>query len=520
MATRQTRFDKATTRSFGRGEGGGVIVIFALALVPLIMMAGMVIDYAVNSNARQQAQTAVDSAALALAMLPAGTTDADLTARAQSTVRAALANAHVDGLSVSMDHAGDIITVTAKGTTATSLTRIARFQSMPLNVSGTANRSMTNLEIALVLDNTGSMAGAKLTNLKSAASDLVTKLFKQADPSKANALRIGVVPFSMTVNTGPGSAGSPWLDLYAESSVHKQTFATTTSAANRFSLFAAMKKPWAGCVEARPAPYDVQDTTPNRNVPDTLYVPYFAPDESDNDYNAVNDYMSDLTLADGFGWGMSDRTRQGQINKYSKNAFKVSATARQAGTGYLYGPNSGCEIQPLTRLSTSQSTLTSAINAMTVVGDTNIPLGLVWGWNLLSPNGPYRDGVPYADASTKKFVVLMTDGQNQSAYSNSSNQSYYSGIGFIWQNRVGTTSSDGFARTSAIDGRLSQLCSNMKSAGVQIFTVRVEVTDGTSDVLRNCASSATMFFDVKDSSGLSSVFQAIADQISELRISK
>lgn len=520
MPIRRLPFTEALRDRFARDEGGTVVVIFALAMIPLIMMAGMGIDYSVNSNARQQAQTAVDSAALALAMLPPTTTDVDLQTRADSTVRAALANAHVSGLTVVMTHTGDIITVAAKGTTATSLTRIANFQSLPLNVSGTANRSMTNLEIALVLDNTGSMAGTKLTNLKSAATDLVTRLFKQADPTKANAVRIGIVPFTMTVNVGPGAAGSDWLDLYAESSIHKQIFATTTSAANRFSLFTAMKKTWAGCVETRPSPYDVQETAPSRTVPDTLYVPYFAPDESDNDDRAVNDYMNDLAPGDGNGMGMSDRTRQGQINKYSKNAFKVSSTDRQGGTKYLYGPNSGCEIQPLTRLTTSQSTLTNAINAMTVIGDTNIPIGLMWGWHLLSPNGPYRDGVAYGNANTKKFIVLMTDGQNQSAYVNSANQSYYSGIGFIWQNRDGTTSSDNSVRTAAIDTRLSTLCTNVKKEGIQIFTVRVEVTDGTSNVLKNCATSPSMFFDVTNASGLPAVFQAIADQISELRISK
>ena len=71
-----------------------------------------------------------------------------------------------------------------------------------------------------------------------------------------------------------------------------------------------------------------------------------------------------------------------------------------------------------------------------------------------------------------------------------------------------------------MDARTAQLCTNMKSAGIQIFTVRVEVTDGTSDMLRNCASSPDMFYDVQNSSALNDVFASIGSQINELRIAK
>ena len=37
---------------------------------------------------------------------------------------------------------------------------------------------------------------------------------------------------------------------------------------------------WQGCVEARPYPYNTDDTTPTASTPATLYVPMFAPDEA------------------------------------------------------------------------------------------------------------------------------------------------------------------------------------------------------------------------------------------------
>ena len=39
---------------------------------------------------------------------------------------------------------------------------------------------------------------------------------------------------------------------------------------------------WQGCVEARPYPYNVNDTPRVLDGPATLFVPMFAPDETDN----------------------------------------------------------------------------------------------------------------------------------------------------------------------------------------------------------------------------------------------
>ncbi len=514
-----SEFCNRSLRAFRRLSGdrtGAIVVIFALALIPMMMLAGMAIDYGANANLRQQAQNAVDATVLSLAKLPPATTDAVLRDRATKQVTAALNRSQSADLAIATDRTGDSITVTVTGTTPTTLTRIAGFTGLPLTVSGTARRGSGNLEIALVLDNTGSMRGTKLANLKAAATDLVTGLFGEADPARPNALKIAVVPFSMTVNVGPANAGAPFIDRDGLSSIHSQIFAQK---ANRLALFGKLGVPWGGCVEARPMPYDVSDTPASAAVPDTLFVPYFAPDESDYDVNAVNDYLNDYPLLGGL-LVLDNRIRQGQVAKYG-TAFKVSKTDRSGGpNGYLYGPNAGCELQPITPLTTSKATLTGAIGAMTVSGDTNIPLGLVWGWHALSPSGPLVRGADATDATVRKYVVLMTDGQNQISNTLSSNGSFYSGLGYIWANRVGTVSSDPGARTAALDGRLATLCTAMKAAGIQIFTVRVEVADGGGGVLRTCATSPSMSFDLTDSADLTTAFRAIGARIGELRIAR
>ncbi|WP_244475983.1 TadE/TadG family type IV pilus assembly protein [Methylobacterium sp. Leaf93] len=513
MTTRTKQSAMNLLGRFRKETDGAIAILFALLSIPLLMLSGLAIDYSVNSMAQQGLQDAADSTVISLLKLPLSTTDADLQAKADKQIRAAVPKLVDAGTTVTATRVDNTITVKVVGNSPTSVSKIAGYEAFPVSVTAAGTRGSGNLEIALVLDNTGSMSGAKINNLKAAANDLVTSLFKEADTTKPNALKIGIVPFSMTVNVGPSNATQSWLDKDAKASYHSDIF---VSPANRLTLFSQMKVAWGGCVESRPAPYDVQDTPPSIATPNTLFVPFFAPDESDKDNNAVNDYMYDYVTAS----SMPDhRTRQGQITKYSKNAILQKGRISN-NIPYLYGPNSGCELQPVTRLTTSQSTLTNAINAMTVVGDTNIAMGLVWGWHLLSPNAPFAEGVPYDDKNTRKFVVLMTDGQNTSYVGSSANASIYSGLGFIWQNRIGTTSTNTTTRTNAMNARLSTLCSNMKNAGITIFTVRVEVTEGTSDILRNCATSTDKFYDVQNSATLTDAFKAIGSQMSELRISR
>ena len=80
------------------------------------------------------------------------------------------------------------------------------------------------------------------------------------------------------------------MDTEAKSSVHDDIFTKdngkTYSGTNRFELFDKMNVDWGGCVESRPYPYDVTEAAPTSANPDTLYVPYFAPDEPDDTYQS------------------------------------------------------------------------------------------------------------------------------------------------------------------------------------------------------------------------------------------
>jgi Flp pilus assembly protein TadG len=509
-------------RRFQRDERGVVAIIYALAMMPLLMFAGSVIDYSRAQQTKARLQIAIDGIALKLGKL---NLNVDLTAYAgpaQTQVEQIMTGTTARNITVTITRPGDgAVRVDGVADTPTTLTNLFGFTKLTTRATSVVSRGVGNLEIALVLDNTGSMTqNSKLSRLKTAATNMVDTLASQTDPSKPNALKFAVVPFSMTVNVGSTYANATWMDTGAKASYHDDLF--NQSGTNRFTMFNNLGIGWGGCVEMRPAPYDVDGSEPTAGTPDTLYVPYFAPDESDTDTSGwENDYLKDYQS--GTPWPTpSWKTRQGNQGKYKNPVWQSNTRGYRIGnSGYLYGPNSGCEIAPIQRLTTSTSTVKTAINNMVASGDTNIAIGLAWGWNTLSPGYPFKDGIAYGTKDYTKIVVLMTDGQQQNLEVGSYNDSLYSGIGYIWQNRIGLGSGSSTPqRTVALDNRLSTLCSNMKAKGILIYTIRVEVTDGTSDLLQNCATNPSMFYNVSDSSGLTATFTAIGQSISQLSISK
>lgn len=503
-------------RSACRDTGANVAVTVALSLAPLSLAALGALDIARATAAKLILQDSLDAAALATAK----TTVSD-PVQLQNTGDRILHQNLVFDSSVTLT--GDTFVFGTGGTVVANASAGVRPLVIGFITGGDikvgahteVKRAGNELEIALVLDNTGSMQGAKISNLKTAAKSFIDSMAQAAaQTGDPNAVKISLVPFANTVRVGSSYATATWVDQAGASPINNEIFADANGAptwANRFTLLAQMGQTWGGCVESRQAPYDIQDTAPSTSTPATLFTPFFAPDEPDTG-GYSNDYLSD-------GSGSSNwKVRQGRVGKYN--------TAPNFWSGG--GPNAGCTMQAMQRLSTDFTALKNAINAMQAGGETNIPMGLVWGWHTLSPNAPFADGVAYGTPRHKKIVILMTDGQNTMMDPGNPNASSYSGTGYIWQGRVlqanGTPLTSGTAaqREAALDDRLQKLCANMKAPGadIEIYTMRVEVTGGASTVLQNCASGADHYFDVQNSAQLNAVFLQIANGIASLHLSK
>ena len=502
-------------RRFLVSRRGGVALPFALMAMPLTLMSVAAVDFHRAGMIRAGLQDALDAATLSVGRSTVTTPTAvqSLGASSLTANMQAYPNAKLTTDSFVLN--GNTVQATAAMTVTPIMASVfgGNFQ---VTANSEVVRAVNKLEVAMVLDNTGSMAGTKISLLKTAAANFVDTLSAAAARSTdPNAVRIALAPFSMTVNVGSTYKTASWMDVNAVSPINDQIF---SSHANRFTLFTQMGVAWGGCVESRQTPYDVQDTAPTASTPATLFTPYFAPDEPGNSgtsWNGMtwyNNYLSDVTTSN--TWS----TRQGYVAKYNTKTFVNSGT--NSTTGYKYGPNAGCALAPIARLTTNWTALKTAINGMTAVGDTNIPMGLMWGWHLLSPNAPFADGVAYGTPKTTKIVVMMTDGQNQNTSNSNSNASFYSGDGYIWQNRLGLASGSAAQRQAALDAKETAVCNNMKAQGVVIYTVRVDVQDTNYAVIKGCASTPDKFYDVQDATQLNAVFNAIAGAIQNLRIAE
>lgn len=518
---RKASFEKV--RRFVRplDDRGNVAIVMALAMGPICIAGLGAIDLARATSAKSQLQDALDAAALGAARTTA-TTDAELQSAGSRYLKQNLRLDDHFALTSSSFSFGDNgrVVASAQVDVTPFISGLLSSGTMPIVATSEVVRADMKVEIALVLDNTGSMTeGTKLADLKHAAKEFVDKMEDAAGKAvEPNSVRIALVPFANSVRVdGNAYLTASWLDQTGSSPINDEIFTTAsgTQHANRLDLFKKLGVDWRGCVEMRQAPYDVQDTPATSGA--TLYTPYFAVDEPDSktsgygqDYQ--NDYLSDGTNS--IDW----RVRQGSITKYKK----VSGIS---GSGK--GPNKDCAMQTMMRLTTNFSSLRSAINNMSAAGNTNIPIGMAWGWNTISPYSPFEDGVAYGTPKYKKIVVLMTDGENTISQRDTPNDGSYAATGYIWQGRVlkadltplqqGATDA---ARTAALDSRLALLCSNMKAKDIEIYTVRVEVKSGDSSLLQNCATGRDYYYDVEDSSALTAVFQTIAGQIAALHLSR
>ncbi|MDP3659601.1 TadE/TadG family type IV pilus assembly protein [Phenylobacterium sp.] len=183
-----------------RDERGVVAIIFALAVVVLAPMILGLFDVYTATEQRAKLQDAVDAAALYAARSSAQT-DAEINTLAG---KALLANLHLvrgSTLTSSDFHLTDNNTKVVGSASVTPVALAPGFWSPhPVSVNTEVIRSSKNVEVALVLDITGSMSGTKISDLRTAAQSLVDIVVRtQQTPFYS---KVAVVPWSMGVNPG------------------------------------------------------------------------------------------------------------------------------------------------------------------------------------------------------------------------------------------------------------------------------------------------------------------------------
>jgi Flp pilus assembly protein TadG len=507
-------------RDFVQDRRGNVATIFALALIPISVMSGGAVDFNQAMNARTRLAQALDSAALAVGV-NSSIDDADALSIANDFMAANYPGRElgtVQNVSVSIDDESDTVTVMGEAKVRTTLLGLIGIDYITVSWESEVRRAQQRLELVMVLDNTGSMSGSKIRDLRDSAALLNEIVFEAADEPED--VQIGLVPFAATVNVGRNFERDWWLDPDARSPIHaewaegpisertctgrgrRRRCTTTTIDPNHWDLFDDLRNTrWDGCVEARPIPMDIDDTPPSNGNPASLFVPYFSPDEpSRSGYG--NSYLDD-------GVSGSDRDRMRNLDKYDRG--------RPSGGG----PNDGCTTDPITPMTTSESTVDSAIRAMDASGATNIPNGIGWGVRVLSPGVPFTEGTAFGDNDVVKALVILTDGENWYNGRSHSYNSDYSAYGFSEFGRLGTTSSSSSRLRQELNNRTVAACDYAKSLGVRVYTITFQVSSSTTrSLMEDCASNPSLYFDSPSGAALRDAFEMIAGDLTNLRLSR
>ena len=488
---------------FLRGETGNAAIVTAIALVPLMMAGGAAVDYGNWVAVQARLQAATDAAALAAGREPNMSED-ELKALATRYFEANYGqpdNTSTPEVTFSINDDGNI-RLDAKVTVENYLMKVVGIDSQDIATSAEVSRESTGLEVVLVFDNTGSMSqSSRLATLKVAANDFVQILFGPEET--ANALKIGVVPFSQFVNVGPDKASATWLDTGGKNPYSNDNFdASDASYHNWLAWNDLTNRSWSGCVEARAGSMAVDDTAPDQTNPSTLFPPAFAPDEPDSS-SYRNNYLNDRTTSSSY------ETRQENYRKYRNK--QVSS--------YSAGPDKGCNIQPIQALTNIKAPVLQTINNMRADGYTHVAEGVAWGLRVLSPGEPFTEGTRFGDPEIRKAMVLLTDGENTFDSESNHNRSTYTAYGYLGQKRLG--SDNYWTAVDTQNDMLKQACNNVKDAGVTIYSFAYEIPSATQrNLLKGCASDPEKYFDPSSNEALVQNFQQIADELRHLHLSQ
>jgi Mg-chelatase subunit ChlD len=241
-------------KNFTQDRNASVAPIFGITLFTLVGVTGAAVDYSRASAARTAVQNALDATGLMLSKDAEGLSTADLTTRANTYFQGILSNKTAKNVTVTTEFYSPLpgsysLRLTAKGSVDATFSRVMGKDILDIGTSSDITWGIKRLELALVLDNTGSMSKLnKLQELKTAAHNLLTKL--ETASKKPDDIKVAIVPFDTTVNIGTGFMDSGWID---------------------YTVKGISKSQWEGCVIDRSQSFDVNDTAPTTTNYKTLY---------------------------------------------------------------------------------------------------------------------------------------------------------------------------------------------------------------------------------------------------------
>jgi Flp pilus assembly protein TadG len=276
-------------KNFRTAKGGNVVLTFALSTIPIIGFVGAAVDYSRANSVKAAMQAAVDSTALMLSKDAQNLTTSQLNTKAGTYFNALFNRTEATNLLVTPTFTNPQqgsfrLDVTATANVPTTFTKVFGQSNLAINVKSEVMWGMRKLEVALALDNTGSMASSgKLSNLKTAVHNLLDTLKKAAKTD--GDVKVSIIPFDTTVNIGTSYKNKSWFDY---GSLNCGWSSCTSS---------NWKNYWEGCVRDRTYSYDTQVDAPTNSA---TYFPVYdcgSPAQAmplSTNWTALNNKVDDM----------------------------------------------------------------------------------------------------------------------------------------------------------------------------------------------------------------------------------
>ena len=511
---------------FAKDERGNMTMVFGFSIMCAVAFVGMTVDFGRGYATKAAIDRALDQAALAAGRsFDAGgknyanianpnnqnqMKDAGRTATAYffkalpKNIKAKLTSVKVDAKgSVQMTAVTDMKTMFL-GALGMPVMHISRnVTSMAMDTTG--GGAGMKLEIALVMDVTGSMGqNSKLVTAKAAAKKLIDVLIPPGSTS-TNA-RVSIVPFSEYVNAGTYAEAATGV---AAATTSNYTCTTSQNVCTTVSNVSSTGKVWNG----HDWDDDENDDHHNGgghgnngwgNGGDDGHNGSGNGGSGDWGYRQAISTSRSASSGGGLGTHQVCTTQIVQATCQRTSYVNTCMAERMASTGHAYddaapstslfhaftttsaaSTNCTAPDSALLPLSSSRTDLYASVDALHAAGYTAGHIGTAWGWYTISdkwtsfwPTG----SKPAATDPTKvrKVVLVMTDGAYNLHY-----DANYASVAEDSSNNASVANGKSAVQAGSI-------CTNMKTAGVEVFTIGVELgTDqAAKTALQACASTS------------------------------
>ncbi|WP_158555125.1 VWA domain-containing protein [Fulvimarina endophytica] len=482
------RFMAKEARSFAGDRGGNFMLLAALILVPLVLFAGGAVDLADASHKRSAIQSAADIAALGAASM-ADATFGDRETRAHQLFHQNMSGTD-DELTGRLSAENGVFTYTVADEVPYRFMKIVGLDKAKLNVVAQAATQGPDIDIAFVLDNSGSMKGERIRELKGAV-----RLFLDEFKDQRDRIRVALVPFHSGVRLSDANLARSETDLefidcrLLESGTGWDSFYGPLCSSGRPGFVIGSTGAYVTADGSKDAFLYKAVTASGRNA--------IRADRAtciDSVYRRRGDQCMNYKVSQVSNFVVYDQpSKQSCVIDRNQNFDVTSDAPDRAGRKY---PTSQCDTQEIGEVRPLDGNLdlvASRVDALTAEGSTNLTIGIQWGMEALSPTSPLTG----RRSGAEPVMVILSDGKNQ-------------------KNRWHFLTGD----TTPIDDRTRAACQHAKTRAEPINVYAVNLIDGDPAVLRGCASRPEQYYAIASAGELRSVFARIAGEIKGVRLVK